>query len=75
MNTINLLKCSKLELIKKINTLTNEKEILEECVKNELYKTFMEKLNEPLEIERLKKENKRLRAKVKPLKEIIKEDK
>lgn len=75
MNTINLLKCSKLELIKKINTLTNEKETLKECIKDELYKTFMEKLNEPLEVERLKKENKRLRAKVKSLKEIIKEDK
>lgn len=75
MNTINLLRCSKLELIKKINTLTNEKQTLEECIKDELYKIFMEKLNEPLEVERLKKENKRLRLKVKSLKEIIKEDK
>jgi hypothetical protein len=35
----------------------------------------MNKLNEPLELDRIKKENKRLRNKVKTLKEILKGDK
>jgi DNA anti-recombination protein RmuC len=63
------------KLIKKINTLENENETLKETIKNELYKSFMNKLNEPLELDRIKKENKRLRNKVKTLKEILKGDK
>lgn len=63
------------KLKKRINTLENENETLKETIKNELYKSFMNKLNEPLELDRIKKENKRLRKKVKILKEILKGDK
>lgn len=59
----------------KINTLKIENEVLQDSIKDELYKEFMKKLGEPLENERLKRENKRLRNQVKILKEIIKEGK
>lgn len=60
------------KLNKKINSLENEVETLENIVKDELYKEFMKKLGETAEVDRLKKENKRLRVKIKSLKEIIK---
>ena len=63
------------KLKKRINTLENENETLKETIKNELYKSFMNKLNEPIELDRIKKENKKLRNKVKTLKEILKGDK
>ena len=56
-----------------INTLKLEVETLKTSIKEEIYKEFMRKLGEPLECERLRKENQRLRKKVKTLKEIIKE--
>lgn len=59
---------------KKINTLENKIEELESVIKDELYKIFMEKLSEPAKMERLIKENKRLRKKNKLLKKIIKGD-
>ena len=59
---------------RKINTLELKVEMLESAIKDELYKEFMEKLGEPTEIERLKNDNKRLRKKVKQLKELIKEE-
>lgn len=59
---------------RKINTLELKVEMLENTIKDELYKEFMEKLGEPIEIERLKNDNKRLRKKVKQLKELIKEE-
>lgn len=59
---------------RKINTLENENETLKNTIKDELYKEFMKKLGEPLEISRIKKENKKLRKQVKELKEIIKEN-
>ena len=62
-----------MKLLKKYNTIQGELEILKETVKDELYKKWMDKLGEPLEIERLRKENKDLRKKIKVLKEIIKE--
>ena len=58
---------------RQINTLENKVEVLENSIKEELYKEFMKKLGEPLENERLRNENKRLRQQVKSLKEIIKE--
>lgn len=70
-----LFSLSKIKLIQKINTLENNKDTLENAIKSELYKTFMEKLKEPQEICRLTKENKRLREKNKTLRMIIKEDK
>lgn len=60
------------KLNKKINSLENEVETLENIVKDELYKEFMKKIGETAEVDRLKKENKRLRSKIKSLKEIIK---
>ena len=60
---------------RQINTLENKVDVLENSIKEELYKEFMKKLGEPLECERLRKENKKLRKQVKTLKEIIKEGK
>lgn len=60
---------------KRINTLENEVETLQNTIKDKLYNAFMSKLNESAEIDRLKKENKKLKLKVKSLKDIIKEDK
>lgn len=57
------------------NTLQVKYDTLKEVVKNELYKEFMKKLDEPTQIDRYKKENKRLRKQVKTLKEIVKEGK
>ena len=58
---------------KKINTLENENETLKNAIKDELYKEFMKRLGEPLEVSRLKRENKRLRKQKKELQEIIRE--
>lgn len=58
---------------RKINTLENENETLKNTIKDELYKEFMKKLGEPLEITRLRKENKKLRKQKKELQEIIRE--
>lgn len=66
---------SKISLIKRINTLEVENNKLKDVIKDDLYKIFMDKLNESFEIERLRKENKKQRLKIKSLKEIIKEDK
>lgn len=60
---------------RQINTLENKVEALENTIKEELYKEFMKKLGEPMEVERLRKENKMLRQKNKVLKEMIKEGK
>ena len=56
---------------RKINTLENENETLKNTIKDELYKEFMKKLGEPLEVSRLKRENKRLRKQKKELQKII----
>ena len=58
---------------RKINTLENENETLKNTIKDELYKEFMKKLGEPLEITRLRKENKKLRKQRKELQKIIRE--
>lgn len=57
----------------RINTLENENETLKSTIKDKLYKEFMNKLGEPMEIARIKKENQKLRKKNKQLKELIKE--
>ena len=62
-----------IEQRKKINTLENENETLKNTIKDELYKEFMKRLGEPLEVSRLKRENKRLRKQKKELQEIIRE--
>lgn len=63
----------KIKLNLKINSLENEIEALKEATKDDLFNKFMSKLNDETELNRLRNENKRLRAKVKSLKEIIKE--
>ena len=62
-----------IEQRKKINTLENENETLRNTIKDELYKEVMKRLGEPLEVSRLKRENKRLRKQKKELQEIIRE--
>ena len=62
-----------IEQRKKINTLENENETLRNTIKDELYKEFMKRLGEPLEVSRLKRENKRLKKQKKELQEIIRE--
>ena len=68
-------KQKKVRDIRRLNTLENELETLKNIIKSELYKEFMKKLDEPIEAERLRKENKKLRQKIKILKEMIKEGK
>lgn len=60
------------KLHKQLNSVIAERDMLKETIKDELYKAFMAKLEEPLVYERTKQENKRLRQQVKTLKEIIK---
>ncbi len=72
---IELLRLDKIKLIKKVNTLELRNQDLENTIKDELYKTFMAKLEEPQEINRLKKENKNLRAKNRTLKALLKGEK
>ena len=62
-----------IEQRKKINTLENENQTLKNAIKDELYKEFMKRLGEPLEVSRLKRENKHLRKQKKELQEIIRE--
>ena len=64
-------KSKKGKMYLKINTLENENETLKNTIKNELYKTFMDKLGEPLEMNRLRVENKKLRKKIKLYKEMV----
>ena len=74
-DNIDLFKLNKLQLIKKINSLELRVEELEDTVKDELYKTFMGKLQEPQELNRYKKENTNLRKKIKILKNLLKGEK
>lgn len=69
---LDLFKLNKFQLIRKINTLELENSALEQTIKNELYKIFMDKLKEPQELDKVKKENKNLRSKVKTLKALLK---
>lgn len=52
---IDLFRLDKFQLIKKINTLELENSVLEQTIKDELYKIFMDKLREPQELDRVKK--------------------
>ena len=72
---IDLFKLNKLQLIKKINSFELRVEELEGTIKDELYKTFMGKLQEPQELNRYKKENTNLRKKIKILKNLLKGEK
>ena len=68
---LNLLSKSHHELRKRINTLELEVETLQQTIKDELYIEFMNKLDEAAKSQSLRKDNKRLRKKVKVLKEEL----
>ena len=72
---IDLFSSNKMQLITLINTLENKISELELIIKDELYNTFLDKLNEPADVDRLRKENKKLRIMNKKLKEVINESK
>ncbi len=67
-------KWSKQELLKRNNTLELEVQRLQNIIKDDLYKTFMDKLEEPQELQRLKRENTNLRRKNKVLRQLLKDD-
>ena len=75
IKNIDLFKLSKLMLVQKINFLELKVEELENTIKDELFKILMDKLQEPQEINRLKKENTNLRKKNKVLKQLLIGDK
>lgn len=56
-------------------TLRLENEELKKTLKEQSFKTLMDKVNEPFEIERLRTENKNMRLTIKNLKKILKEEK
>ena len=66
---------SKRKMRKRINTLETENEMLKNTIKDELYKSFMHKLNDSEADKRYKEDNVRLRKQIKVLKQIIKEGK
>lgn len=61
------------DMRKKYNSLKLEYEILKKSVETGLFESYLAHLNSPIEMDRLRKENKKLRMQVKSLKEIIKE--
>ena len=65
LNKLSLFELNKIQLIRKINSLELNIETLEDTIKDELFKTFMDKLQEPQEMNKLKKENANLRKKIK----------
>ena len=65
----------KRKMRKRINTLETENEMLKNTIKDELYKSFMNKLNDSEADKRYKEDNVRLRKQIKVLKQIIKEGK
>lgn len=62
-----------LKLLWKYNCLRLESQELKDTIKEGLYKKFMQKLNEPIELGRLKEENKQLREERKALRKELKE--
>ena len=63
-----------LKLLRKYRDLELRYEDLRENVKNECFKKLLEKIGEPIEIERLRVENRRLKLKNKELKQKLKND-
>ncbi len=57
-----------IKLLRKYNKLETEYEVLRESTKEHCFDKLIDKLGEPLEVKRLREENKRLRIKVKELK-------
>lgn len=63
---------SYIELLRKYNTLELKYETLKSQVKEECFKQVLNTLNNQLQTDRLKEENKKLRLKIKELKTAIK---
>ena len=63
-----------IKLRKKYNTLKNKYETLLETTKEDCFNAIFQKINDELDVNRLRQENKNLRLKNKSLKEIIKEE-
>lgn len=61
-----------IKLRKKYNTLESKYEALVEDIKNECFDKVLQAIGHPIEIKRLRDENKRLRIKIKELKGKIK---
>ncbi len=59
------------KLLRKYNKLETEYEVLKEYVKGKCFDEILSKLGEPLELNSLREENKRLRIKVKELKDKL----
>lgn len=62
----------KIELQKKYNTLELKYETLKDQVKEDCFKTLLKVLSEQNDVERLRKENAKLRKRIKELKAMIK---
>lgn len=62
-----------IRLRRRVNTLQNKVDELEEIIKNKLYKDFLETLNENIALKGYKDTNIRLRSQVRDLKNKIKE--
>lgn len=63
-----------IRLLRKYNKLETEYEVLREYTKEHCFEKLIDKIGEPLEVKRLREENKRLRIKVKELKnELLKQ--
>lgn len=60
------------KLRRKYNTLESEYQSLKEDIKNDCFNKILQAIGHPIEIKRLREENKRLRIKLKELKGKIK---
>ena len=60
------------DLSKKYNTLNLDHEILKNSIKDKLLDAYLDYLNKPEELKRVKSENKKLRKQIKTYKDIIK---
>ena len=61
-----------IKLLRKYNSLETEYEVLKDYVEKDCFNKLISSLGEPLELKRLRDENKRLRLKIKELKQLIK---
>lgn len=60
-----------IKLLRKYNALRLDYDMLKEQTKNKCFDKLLDKIGEPEEIKRLRKENKRLRIRVKDLKKQL----
>ena len=60
-----------IKLLRKYNTLETEHNVLLEDLKNDCFNKILEIAGQPLELKRLREENKRLRKKIKILKSSL----